>query len=73
VPNVIDPRRQVDANLERLRVEHQPGIDEAKRAVDAAPDKAARAVAKQELKDRRRAYKQACREAKAILKAPIAW
>lgn len=71
--HIVDPRPQVEANLERLRAEHEPGIAEARRAVAAATDKAARVAAKQVLKERHTAYKQARREAKAILRAPMRW
>ena len=42
MPHIVDPRPQVEANLERLRVEHQPGIDEAKRTVAARRQAAGR-------------------------------
>ena len=71
--HIVDPRPQVQANLERLRAEHEPKIAEARRAMAAAPDKPARAAAKQVLKERQAAYKQAQREAKAILRAPMRW
>ena len=71
--HIVDPRPQVEANLARLKAEHGPGIDEAERAVGAAADKPARVAAKQVLKARRQAYREACREAKAVLKGPMAW
>ena len=73
---IVDPRPQVEAELERLRGEHEPKIQEAKQAVAAAGrggGKADRAAAKQVLKERQSAYRRARREAKAILRAPMSW
>jgi hypothetical protein len=73
VPGIVDPRPQVEKALRQVDAEFAPKLDEAAAALQQAPTRHDRRLAKRQLRHALRQRRRARNDIKAILRVPASW